>query len=251
MTDILLSGCTGKMGGVVAECVSGRSDCRIIAGIDINKDAKLGFPLFGTPSEFTGKADVIIDFSHPSALESLMDFAVKNSIPAVIATTGLDEAQKSMLYEAAKKIPVFFSANMSVGVSLLRELAQKAAKVLGSSFDIEIVEMHHNKKIDAPSGTALMLADAISESLDEKPSYEYDRHAKREPRSKNEIGIHAVRGGTITGEHEIIFAGHDEIITIGHSARSKGIFAAGAVNAAIFLKNKPAGLYTMKELVDE
>lgn len=250
MTDILLSGCTGKMGHVVAGCVSGRDDCRITAGIDINTDANAGFPIFTNPAEFTGKADVIIDFSHPSVLKGLLEYAVKNRIPAVIATTGLDEDQKALISEAAKMIPVFFSANMSVGVSLLRELAQKAAKVLGSSFDIEIVEMHHNKKIDAPSGTALMLADAISESLAEKPSYEYNRQAKREPRSKNEIGIHSVRGGTITGEHEIIFAGHDEIISISHSAGSKEIFAAGAVNAAVFIKDKPAGLYSMKELVE-
>jgi len=251
MTDILLSGCTGKMGRVVAECVSKRTDCRIAAGIDINTDTDAGFPIFARPSEFIGKADVIIDFSHPSALEGLLEYAVISHIPAVIATTGLNDDQIKALNKAAESTPVFFSANMSVGVSLLKELAQKAARVLGDSFDIEIVEMHHNQKLDAPSGTALMLADAISGVLAEKPCYEYDRHAKREPRGKNEIGIHSVRGGTITGEHEIIFAGHDEIITISHSARSKQIFAAGAVNAAMFIKNKPAGLYAMKDLVAE
>ena len=251
MTDILLSGCNGKMGRVVAECVSKRTDCRIAAGIDINTDANAGFPIFAKLSEFSGNVDVIIDFSHPSALESLIEYAVKSHIPAVIATTGLNDDQIKALNKAAESTPVFFSANMSVGVSLLKELAQKAARVLGESFDIEIVEMHHNQKIDAPSGTALMLADAISGVLAEKPYYKYDRHSKREPRSKNEIGIHSVRGGTITGEHEIIFAGHDEIITISHSARSKQIFAAGAVNAAMFIKNKPAGLYAMKDLVAE
>lgn len=150
----------------------------------------------------------------------MLKYALAHKTPAVIATTGLDDAQIELLHNAAKEIPVFFSANMSVGVSLLKELAQTAARVLGDSFDIEIVEMHHNQKIDAPSGTALMLADAIAEELREKPCYEYDRHSKREKRSKNEIGIHAVRGGTITGEHDIIFAGHDEIITLSHSARA-------------------------------
>ncbi|MEI6579240.1 MAG: 4-hydroxy-tetrahydrodipicolinate reductase, partial [Eubacteriales bacterium] len=212
MTDILLSGCTGKMGRAVAECVAKRDDCRIVAGIDINADANADFPIFASPAEFSGEADVIIDFSHPSALKGTLEYAVSHSKPAVIATTGLNDDQIKLLNDAAEKTPVFFSANMSIGVSLLKELAQKAARVLGDSFDIEIVEMHHNQKIDAPSGTALMLADAISAELSQKPCYEYDRQSKREPRSKNEIGIHAVRGGTITGEHEIIFAGHDEII---------------------------------------
>lgn len=249
MTNILLSGCNGKMGSAVAQCVAARKDCRVIAGIDTNSNTSAEFPVFGSAAEFEGKVDVIIDFSHPSALEDLLQYAVAKKIPAVIATTGLDDAQTQLLHSAAKDIPVFFSANMSIGVSLLKELAQTAARVLGDSFDIEIVEMHHNQKLDAPSGTALMLADAIAEELREQPCYEYDRHLKREKRSKNEIGIHAVRGGTIIGEHEIIFAGHDEIITLSHSARSKQIFASGAVNAALFIEDKGPGLYSMKELV--
>lgn len=251
MTNIILSGCAGKMGRVVAECVQKRNDCLITAGIDIKTDINFSFPVYANPFNNPETADVIIDFSHPSALKGLLDYAAKSGIPAVIATTGLNDDQIRMIESAANEIPVFFSANMSVGVSLLKELARKAAKVLGSSFDIEIVEKHHNQKIDAPSGTALMLAEAISAELPEKPSYEYDRHAKREPRGKNEIGIHSVRGGTITGEHEIIFAGHDEIITLSHSAGSKQIFASGAVNAAVFIKEKPAGLYAMKDLVAE
>jgi 4-hydroxy-tetrahydrodipicolinate reductase len=215
----------------------------------MNTDSSAEFPIFKSASEYEGEADVIIDFSHPSVLNNLLEYAITHNTPAVIATTGLDEAQIEILHTAAKKIPIFFSANMSVGVSLLKELAQTATRVLGNSFDIEIVEKHHNQKLDAPSGTAIMLADAIAGELSEQPHYEYDRHAKREKRSKNEIGMHAVRGGTITGEHEIIFAGHDEIITLSHSARSKQIFASGAVNAALFIKNKNAGLYTMKELV--
>lgn len=251
MTDILLCGCKGKMGLTVAECVSKRDDCRIVAGIDINTNSTSSFPVYFTPDEYEGKADVIIDFSHPSSVESLLRYAVASGTPAVIATTGLNDTQINFVYKASEKVPVFFSANMSIGVSLLKELSKKAARILGGSFDIEIVEMHHNQKIDAPSGTALMLADAISGELSEKPRYDYDRHSRREPRSKNEIGIHSVRGGTITGEHEVIFAGHDEIIKISHSARSKQIFASGAVNAAIFIRKKPAGFYSMKELVAE
>ncbi|MBR6635725.1 MAG: 4-hydroxy-tetrahydrodipicolinate reductase, partial [Clostridia bacterium] len=171
--------------------------------------------------------------------------------PAVIATTGLSEEQINSLQLASSQIPIFFSANMSIGVSLVSELVKKAASVLGGSFDIEIIEAHHNKKIDAPSGTALMLADSVSKGLEYKPVYEYNRHTKREKRTKNEIGIHAIRGGTIVGEHEVIFAGNDEIITVSHSARSKSIFATGSINAAVFISSKTPGMYSMKELVAE
>ena len=249
MTNILLSGCNGKMGAAVAGCVAARKDCRIVAGIDINTKPSAEFPVLDSAHKFEGKVDVIIDFSHPSVLKDLLKYAVSHKTPAVIATTGLSDVQIDLLHSAAKDIPIFFSANMSLGVSLFKELAQTAARVLGNSFDIEIIEKHHNQKLDAPSGTALMLADAIAEELREKPCYEYDRHLKREKRASNEIGIHAVRGGTITGEHDIIFAGHDEIITLSHSARSKQIFASGAVNAALFIKGKNPGLYSMKELV--
>ena len=172
-------------------------------------------------------------------------------MPAVIATTGLSDEQKKEIEDTSKEVPMFFSANMSIGVNLISELAAKAARVLEGSFDIEIVEAHHNQKIDAPSGTALMLADSISDALTNKPTYEFDRHSKHAKRDPNEIGIHSIRGGTIVGEHEVIFAGLDEIITISHSARSKDLFAVGAVNAAAFLKGKPAGMYSMKQLVDE
>ncbi len=249
MTNILLSGCNGKMGNAVAQCVAAKKDCRIVAGVDTCSSTLTDFPVFASAYDFEGKVDVIIDFSHPSALKDLTEYAVARKTPAVIATTGLDDTQIGMIQSAAEKVPIFFSANMSIGVSLLKELAQTATRVLGSSFDIEIVEMHHNQKLDAPSGTALLLADAIAEELSNQPCYEYDRHLKREKRGKNEIGIHAVRGGTVTGEHEIIFAGHDEIITLSHSARSKQIFACGAVNAALFIESKNAGLYAMKDLV--
>ena len=250
MTDIILSGCFGKMGQVITRSIAEREDCRIVAGVDLFL-GEADYPVFKSFKDVNVKADVIIDFSNPAVLESLLEFAKKNTCAAVIATTGLSDAQKESIIEASKEIPMFFSANMSLGVSLITELAKKAARVLGSSFDIEIIEAHHNQKIDAPSGTALMIADSISEVLEEKPKYEFDRHSKREKRTDNEIGIHAVRGGTIVGEHEIIFAGHDEIITISHSARSKELFAIGSINAAVFLKGKPNGMYSMKQLVEE
>ena len=253
MAGILLCGCNGKMGRVITAAVSQSTESKIIAGVDLFTEANADYPVFSSPSliskDLIGNIDVIIDFSNPSALGGLLEFAVENTIPAVISTTGLNDSQVSLIKKAANKIPVFFSANMSLGVNLICELAKKAAKVLGDSFDIEIVEMHHNQKIDAPSGTALMIADAIKEELDDDINYEYNRQSKREKRTKNEIGIHAVRGGTITGEHEIIFAGLDEIIKISHSARSKSLFATGAVNAAKYLCGKDAGFYNMADML--
>lgn len=248
MTRIILSGCFGKMGRVITNCVANRSDCEIVAGVDIG-EGNANFPVYKSFAEIQEDADVIIDFSHPSVLDGLLEFALSKKCAAVVATTGLSEEQVAKLKAAATEIPLFFSANMSIGVSLISELAAKAARVLEGSFDIEIVEMHHNQKIDAPSGTALMLANSISDALQEKPHYEFDRHSKRAKRDPHEIGIHAVRGGTIVGEHEIIFAGLDEVIKISHSARSKDLFAVGAVNAGVFLKGKEAGFYTMKDLI--
>ena len=250
MVKIILSGCSGKMGHVITKCVESKENCEIVAGVDINKcDAP--YPIFTSFSDVDVDADVVIDFSHPSVLSSLLEYCKNNKIPAVVATTGLSDEQKNEIEETSNEVPMFFSANMSIGVNLISELAAKAARVLEGSFDIEIVEAHHNQKIDAPSGTALMLADSISDALTKKPTYEFDRHSKRAKRDPNEIGIHSVRGGTIVGEHEIIFAGLDEVIKISHSARSKDLFAVGAVNAAVFLKGKPAGMYSMKQLVDE
>lgn len=253
MAGIILTGCNGKMGRAVTNSVKDTDGFEIIAGIDVFTEERYGYPVFASPSliseKLTKKTDVIIDFSNPSALAGLLEYAVKNSIPAVICTTGLNDSQLNLIKTASEKIPVFFSANMSLGVNLVCELAKKAASVLGDSYDIEIIEMHHNQKIDAPSGTALMIADKIKEELDDSVRYEYDRHSKREKRTKNEIGIHAVRGGTITGEHQVIFAGHDEIISISHSARSKELFATGAVNAAKFICGKPAGMYNMSDML--
>lgn len=249
MVRIILSGANGKMGKVIQSVVSGRDNCEIVAGVDINTESN-GFPVYSSFAEIKEEADVIIDFSNPALLNSLLSYSEKKSIPVVIATTGYDDSQKKQIEEAAKKTAVFFTYNMSLGINLLANLAKKAVEVLGDEFDIEIIEKHHNQKIDAPSGTALMLADAICEEIQKPMKYEYDRHSKREKRTKNEIGMHAVRGGTIVGEHEIIFAGRDEIITLSHSARSKEIFAVGAVNAAMFMADKKSGMYSMKEMIE-
>lgn len=249
MTNIILCGANGKMGHVIQSVVNGRDDCKIVAGVDLNTDSS-AFPVYSSFDEIKKNADVIIDFSNPALLDSLLAYSKQNKVPVVIATTGYDDTQKAEIENAAKETAVFFTYNMSMGINLLATLAKKATAVLGKEFDIEIVEKHHNQKIDAPSGTALMLADAICEEIDDNMKYEYDRHSKREKRSKNEIGIHSVRGGTIVGEHEIIFAGRDEIITLSHSARSKEIFAVGAVNAAVFMSGKDSGMYSMKDLID-
>lgn len=248
MVSILLCGAGGKMGQVITQAVAQRSDCRIAAGIDLHAPA-CDYPVYASADQCTEPCDVIIDFSHPSALSPLLEYAISHRLPAVICTTGLSEEQIESIHQAARQIPIFFSANMSLGVSLLCELAKKAAQVLGGDFDIEIIEKHHNRKVDAPSGTALMLADAISCALPQQPQYIYDRHSRRAPRSREEIGIHSVRGGTIVGEHEILFAGHDEQISLTHTAASKEIFATGAINAALFLANQKAGLYNMGDLV--
>jgi 4-hydroxy-tetrahydrodipicolinate reductase len=249
MTKIILTGCCGKMGKVIQNVVLNRENCEIVAGVDKYNDGNRDFPVYESISDVKENADVVIDFSNPSLLDSLLAYGEATSTALVIATTGFDDCQKKQINEASKKCPVFFTYNMSIGINLLANLAKKAVQVLGDDFDIEIIEQHHNQKIDAPSGTALMLADAISEEIERPMKYEYDRHSKREKRTKNEIGIHAIRGGTIVGEHEIIFAGRDENITLSHSARSKEIFAVGAVNAAVFMTGKDAGMYDMGELV--
>ena len=251
MTNIILSGANGKMGRVITRLAATDSDCKIVAGIDINDFCENDYPVFTDVSKCDVSADVIVDFSHPSAFDSLMEFAKMRKIPIIVATTGLSEEQRNALLEYSKEIPVFFSANMSLGINLIINLAKKATSILEGNFDIEIVEKHHNQKIDAPSGTALAIADAISDTLSNKPEYVYDRHSMRKKRSVNEIGIHSVRGGTIVGEHEIIFAGQDEVITLGHQATSKEVFAVGSIRAAKFMKGKPAGMYDMNDLIGE
>ncbi|MCM1285608.1 MAG: 4-hydroxy-tetrahydrodipicolinate reductase [Acetobacter sp.] len=250
MTKIIITGANGKMGKVIQNVVDGRDDCEIVAGIDLNIESNDRFPIYSSLSEVKEQADAIIDFSNPVLLNDLLEYSEKTGTPLIIATTGYNDEQKEQIKSASEKSPIFFTYNMSMGINLLANLAKKAVEVLGSDFDIEIVEKHHNQKIDAPSGTALMLADAMCEVTAEPMKYEYDRHSKREKRTKNEIGLHAIRGGTIVGEHDIIFAGRDEIITLSHSARSKEIFAVGAVNAAVYMTGKGAGLYDMKELIN-
>lgn len=244
-TKILISGASGKMGHAVAAAVSGREDCTVCAGIDINTAQYSDFPIYESFSALNERPDVLIDFSNPAILDSLLSYCLTNGVPVVLATTGYSQEQIAQIRKAAESIPVFFSFNMSLGINLLVQLAKKATSILGGQFDIEIVEKHHNQKIDAPSGTALMLADAINESLGNEYHYVYDRHSKRQKREKTEIGLHAIRGGTIVGEHDIIFAGHDEVITLSHSAASKEVFAVGAVNAAVFLASQKPGMYDM------
>lgn len=251
MIQLLLCGASGKMGRVIASLAEQREDMEIVAGIDIQTQAYSSFPIYPSFEEFEGKADVIVDFSHPALLPSLLDYAKRTKTPLIAATTGYSEEQTEQIRAAAKEIAVFFTFNMSIGINLMLDLARKAAAVLGEGFDIEIVEKHHNQKIDAPSGTALMLVNAINEASGDRYYYEYDRHSKRQKRNKKEIGIHAVRGGTIVGEHEVLFAGRDEILTISHSARSKEIFANGALAAAAYLAGKGPGLYDMGNLVEE
>lgn len=249
MTNIAICGANGKMGRNVYACASERDDCRVIAGIDLYTKQYADFPIVETPDQLPAKPDVIIDFSNPASLEGLLSYCLSTGTPLVVASTGYSDEQIAAIKSAAQQIPVFFTFNMSLGINLLVQLAKKAASVLGDQFDIEIVEKHHNQKIDAPSGTAIMLANAINETLDNSKTYIYDRHSRRQKRDKSEIGMHAIRGGTIVGEHDVIFAGHDEVITLSHSAASKAVFANGAVNAAVFLKEQPAGLYDMSLMV--
>ncbi len=249
MINVAIVGCNGKMGGFVADAVAENSETKAIFGIDAFGEKNYDFPVYKSFVDVTEKPDVIIDFSNPVVLDDMLDYAVKNSVPCVICTTGYSDEQVTKIKAASEQIAIFYSGNMSLGINVLIELAKSATKVLGSQFDIEILEKHHNLKLDAPSGTALMIADGISEELDKEPQYVYDRHSYRKKREKNEIGIHSVRGGTIVGEHEVIFAGHDEVVTITHQAQSKEVFAVGAVNAGVFLSNQKAGMYNMSDLL--
>ncbi len=248
---IIISGCNGRMGRVVESICAADPEVTVVAGFDVTQESR-DFPVFVAPANFSGQADVVIDFSSPAALDGLLRFAVQRGVPLVLATTGYSEEQIAQIQDASRQIPIFRSANMSLGINVVLELVKKAAAVLGDSYDIEIVEKHHNRKVDAPSGTALMIADAAASALDFKPEYVYERHSVRQSRDKKEIGISAMRGGTIVGVHEIMFAGRDEVIEIKHTAMSREIFANGAVKAAKFLAgvSKP-GMYDMSMLVEE
>ena len=252
MTKIIISGSNGRMGQAVAALCKDRPGIQIVAGFDVNAVKSGNFPVYADPLEFGGEADVLIDFSNPDALDSLLAYCVSKKLPCILCTTGYSKIQLTKISDTAKKIPLFRSGNMSLGINLLTALVKKATAVLGASFDIEIVERHHKMKLDAPSGTAFMLADAAKNALPYEAEYVFDRHSKREARGAKEIGISAVRGGTIVGDHEVIFAGPDEVLELRHSANSREVFANGAITAALFLaKTTLPGIYDMNDALAE
>lgn len=245
---IVLSGCCGRLGSVVSRIAEARDDMEIVCGVDIKGEAN--FPVVRSFADISDDvaADVVIDISHHALIGDVLGYAEAHALPVVICTTGHTEAEDELIRDAARRVAILKSRNMSLGINLMTELVRRAAAALGDEFDIEIVEAHHNKKLDAPSGTALMLADAAREVRPES-EYIYDRHAVRRERDANEIGIHSIRGGTIVGEHSVIFAGRDEVITLSHSAGSRDLFASGAVKAAFFLHGAEPGYYTMSDVV--
>lgn len=250
MVKALMHGCTGKMGRVITDMVKEDSDIEIVAGVSLETDAELGYPIYTSLDQVKEEVEVIIDFSGAAAVDGLLDYATKTKIPVVLCTTGMSQAQLDKVEEAYKEVAILKSANMSLGINMLMELLKEAVSTLApAGFDVEIVEKHHNLKLDAPSGTAVALADAINEEMDDAYTYVYDRSDRRQVRDKKELGISAVRGGTIVGEHEVIFAGTDEVITFKHTAYSKALFAKGAVSAAKFLAGKPAGHYEMRDVI--
>lgn len=249
MIRILLHGANGRMGQAIVTMAADSCNCDIVAGVDGRIETETPFPVYRTLEEVTQDYDVIIDFSTASAVEHLLSYAVARKKPVVVATTGLTDEQQNAIHTAAQTIPVFFSANMSLGINLLIDLVKRAASALGEGYDIEIIEKHHNQKLDAPSGTALSIANAISDVEPSPMEYVYDRHAVRKKRDRKEIGISSVRGGSIVGEHEVIFAGQNEVIEIKHQAASRCVFAEGALRAAVFLCDKDQGLYTMRDFV--
>ena len=251
MTRILLSGCCGKMGRFVASAVADRKDCEIVAGIDLNDCRDNGYPVFTDIWTCDVQADAVIDFCTAKATDTLLEYCEKRQIPVVLCTTGLTDEQIKKVEETSKHVAVLKSANMSLGINLLMKLVKEAAQTLAAAgFDMEIVEKHHKHKLDAPSGTALALADSMNEALDGAYTYTYDRSQRREARDPKEIGISAVRGGNIVGEHEVIFAGLDEVIEFKHTAYSRAVFAKGAVSAAKFLKGKGPGYYDMSDVIN-
>lgn len=250
MIKVILHGCNGKMGRVITGICAQDEQIEIVAGIDVYDGVENTYPVFTEIENCGIAADVMIDFSNADAIDALLGYSVSRRLPVVLCTTGLSQAQLDRVQQTAEEVAVLKSANMSLGINMLLELLQKAAKVLApAGFDIEIVEKHHNQKLDAPSGTALALADSVNEALDGRCSYQYDRSKERKKRGAHEIGISAVRGGNIVGEHEVIFAGTDEVVTFHHTAYSKAIFANGAVEAAKFLAGREAGMYDMSDVI--
>ena len=250
MTNIILCGCSGHMGHVVTEIAAADAEVEIVAGIDLSGTKDASYPVFASLKDCDVKADALIDFSSPKALDAILTYCMEKNVPAVLCTTGYTDAQMEQIREAGKKVAVMKSANMSLGVNMLLKLLKEAARTLApAGFDIEIVEKHHNRKVDAPSGTALAMADSMNEALGNVYTYQYDRSQRREKRDPQEIGISAVRGGSIVGEQEVLFAGRAEIVEFKHTAYSRGIFAKGAVQAAKFMAGKPAGFYDMSDVI--
>ena len=250
MIKILMHGCNGRMGQMISGLVRDEEEMMIAAGVDTYQGVSNEYPVFGSIDACDDDVDVVIDFSNAAAADAVMEYCAKRQIPLVFCTTGLSEEQLQKLEDTAKQTAVLKSANMSLGINLLLKLLKDAAKVLApAGYDIEIVEKHHNQKLDAPSGTALALADSIHEAMDGRYVYTYDRSQVRRKREKKEIGISAVRGGTIVGEHEVLFAGLDEVIELKHTAYSRSVFGKGAVEAARFLAGKPAGMYDMSDVI--
>ncbi|MGM9636825.1 MAG: 4-hydroxy-tetrahydrodipicolinate reductase [Eubacteriales bacterium] len=249
MIKILFCGACGRMGRATYELTKGNDKYSFLCGVDVAPASDLPYPIYTSIGDCPETPDVIVDFSHHTALPAILDYAVAHKVPAVICTTGHTEEETALMKTASEKIPVFFSRNMSVGINLLIELSKKAAALLGEDFNIEIVEAHHNQKLDAPSGTALMIADEIRDTVDFDAEYVYDRHSVRKKRDPKEIGIHSIRAGSIVGEHSVIFGGPNEVITLSHSALSRSVFANGALRAAEFVIGKPAGMYDMSDVI--
>ncbi len=250
MTKMIMHGCNGRMGRVIIDLVKEDTDIEVVAGVDAFGDSNYEFPVFKSLGECDVQADVIVDFSNASAVDGLMDYCVSRNLPVVLCSTGLSEQQLAKVKDASAKVAVLRSANMSVGVNaLIKVLKEVSPMFAAAGFDIEIVEKHHNQKLDAPSGTAIALADAVNESLNNEYEYVYDRSTRREKRPEKEIGISAVRGGTIVGDHDVIFAGLDEVVTVSHRAYSRAIFGKGAIQAAKFLAGKQPGMYDMADVL--
>ncbi len=249
MIQIILHGCNGKMGKVLRQLISYDNELEVIAGIDKNSDTPSPFKIYSAPSDCRHKADVIIDFSHYSAIADLLEYCVASKTPVIIATTGLGDNELFLIKDASNEIPIFHSANMSVGINVIDKVLRGLVPTLEKDFNMEIIEKHHNKKTDSPSGTALLLAESINNACMVKKEFIYGRHSKSDDCKMTDLGIHSIRGGTIPGEHTILFAGPDEIIEITHTALSKEIFARGAIKATKFLSTKEKGLYSMKDLV--
>ncbi len=246
---IFLSGCNGRMGQVILDIANASDDLEIVAGSDINTKNERPFPVFANAADCNVTFDVLVDFSNPAALSAVFSLIRKQKKPAVICTTGLSDEQTKEMNNLATVAPIFKSANMSLGINMLISLARQASQLLYPEFDIEILDAHHNQKVDAPSGTALMIADEINEELDHQMKKVFDRSQVRQKREKNEIGVHAIRGGSIVGEHTVYFAGQDEVLTIHHSAGSRSVFARGALAAARFMAGKSPGYYNMNDLI--